>query len=96
MAVPEDVVHGIKVMAKESLRQIKANEAETKKLVDTDIPIAGQHVNWLDSYGNRHPDAPPEAPAPKGNMKRIEGDALSMTTAIRARRRADKKKLGRK
>ena len=61
MAVPEDVVHGIKVMAKESLRQIKANEAETKKLVDTDIPIAGQHVNWLDSYGNRHPDAPPES-----------------------------------
>ena len=46
------------------------------KLVDTDIPIAGQHVNWLDSYGDRHPDAPPEAPAPEGNMRRIAGDEL--------------------
>lgn len=72
----EDVVHGIKVMAKESLRQIKANEAGTRKLADTDIPIAGQHVNWLDSYGDRHLDAPPEAPVPKGNMKRVEGDEL--------------------
>ena len=53
----ENVLNHLQDAARESLRQIKANKAGTRRLADSDKAI-GPWENWRDHEGNPHPDRP--------------------------------------
>ena len=74
----EGVIQGIQAVSRESYRQIKANQAGTRKLVATEVPVEPDN-NWLDAKGRPHVDRPKNiAKKPPGFMQRIEGDEAEL------------------
>ena len=69
----EGVIQGIQAVSRESYRQIKANQAGTRKLVATEVPVEPDN-NWLDAKGRPHVDRPKNIAKKPGTIPYRGGD----------------------
>ena len=69
----ENVLNHLQTAARESLRQVKANKAGTRRLVKSEKKI-GPWENWKDHEGNPHPDRPELPVKQEGYELRIVDD----------------------